>query len=137
MITATIKKPSATGVINSKLILAVLALSIYLAGTYVIWQWEYGLWTKLASAIIGLPLLLLLCMYLALVAFASFLPDLDLTVGNRQDRTVRNEEGNYESTFLKTGRETGGVYELIQVEVEPKGGNSCTTTKHSTNTLLC
>jgi quercetin dioxygenase-like cupin family protein len=124
MITATIKKPSTTGVINSKLILAVLALSIYLASIYVIWQWEYELWTKLAFAIIGLPLLLLLCTYLALVAFASFLPALDLTVGNRQDRTVRNNEGNYESTFLKTGRETRGSYELIRVEVEPKGGNS-------------
>jgi quercetin dioxygenase-like cupin family protein len=124
MITATIKKPSTTGVINSKLILAVLALSIYLASIYVIWQWEYELWTKLAFAIIGLPLLLLLCTYLALVAFASFLPALDLTVGNRQDRTVRNNEGNYESTFLKTGSETRGSYELIRVEVEPKGGNS-------------
>jgi quercetin dioxygenase-like cupin family protein len=38
--------------------------------------------------------------------------------------TVRNNEGNYESTFLKTGRDTAGAYELIQVEVEPKGGNT-------------
>ncbi|UFH54573.1 cupin domain-containing protein [Spirosoma sp. KNUC1025] len=44
-------------------------------------------------------------------------------MGNRADRTIINSDGNYKSTFLKTGFETGGAYELIQVEVEPHGGN--------------
>jgi quercetin dioxygenase-like cupin family protein len=124
MITATIKKTTPTGVIHAKLILAVSFLALYLTGVYLIWQWESGLWVKLACSIIGLPLVLLSALCIGVVTFASFLPPLDLTVGNRQDRTVRNNEGNYESTFLQTGRDTGGAYELIQVEVEPKGGNS-------------
>jgi quercetin dioxygenase-like cupin family protein len=124
MITATIKKTTATGVIHTKLILAVSFLLLYLTGVYVIWQWESGLWVKLACTVIGLPLVLLLSVYIAIVVVGNFLPPLDLTVGNRKDRTVRNDEGNYESTFLQTSRDTKGAYELIQVEVEPKGGNS-------------
>lgn len=46
-----------------------------------------------------------------------------MSIGNRIDRTVINNEGNYASTFLKTSRETKGAYELIRVEVEPNGGN--------------
>ena len=124
MITATIKKTTPTGVIRTKYILAVLFLAIYLIGVYSIWQWESGIIVKLTASVIGLPLVLLLSSFLAMVAFAHFLPPLNLTVGNRQDRTVRNNEGNYESTFLQTSRDTGGAFELIQVEVEPKGGNS-------------
>ncbi len=46
-----------------------------------------------------------------------------MSIGDRKDRTVINTEGNYASTFLKTGRETNGAYEQIRVEVEPNGGN--------------
>jgi len=34
-----------------------------------------------------------------------------------------NSEGNYSASFVKTANETGKKYELIQVEVEPGGGN--------------
>jgi quercetin dioxygenase-like cupin family protein len=124
MITATIKKTTSTNTISTKLILSVFFLVIYLTGIYFIWQWESGLWVKLVCSLVGLPLILLISGGLAMVGFAQFLPELDLSIGNRQDRTVRNNEGNYESTFLKTNRDTGGAFELIQVEVEPKGGNS-------------
>ena len=39
------------------------------------------------------------------------------------DKTVYNTEGNYSATFLKSGNETNGAYELVQVELEPFGGN--------------
>ncbi|QHT72109.1 cupin domain-containing protein [Rhodocytophaga rosea] len=107
-----------------KLILGVFFVLFYFLSIYVIWQFETGLWVKLVYSFIGLPLLLLLSLGIGVVAFARFLPALDLTVGNRQDRTVRNDADNYESTFLQTSRDTNGAYELIQVEVEPKGGNS-------------
>jgi quercetin dioxygenase-like cupin family protein len=34
-----------------------------------------------------------------------------------------NSEGDYSATFVKTALETQNLYELIQVEVEPDGGN--------------
>lgn len=73
--------------------------------------------------ILGLPLFLLVFSYISIVAFALFLPSLDRTVGNRQDKTIYNTEGNYSATFIKTGSETNGAYELVQVELEPFGGN--------------
>jgi quercetin dioxygenase-like cupin family protein len=124
MTTATLKKTTPNTVIQVKYLLAFFFLLVYLSGLYVVWQWDVGIFVKIASSFLGLPLVLLLCVYLALIGFARSLPDLDLTVGNRMDRTVRNNEGNYEATFLETGRDTGGAYELIQVEIEPNGGNS-------------
>ncbi len=52
-----------------------------------------------------------------------FLPALDRRVESRTDGTIRNRDGNYESTFLTTSHESKGTYELIQVEIEPKEGN--------------
>ena len=124
MTTAILKKTTPNTAIQAKHLLAFFFLLVYLSGLYMVWQWELGFFVKIVCSILGLPILLLLCSFMAMVGFARFLPDLDLTVGNRQDRTIRNNEGNYESTFLETGRDTGGAYELIQVEVEPKGGNS-------------
>jgi hypothetical protein len=40
------------------------------------------------------------------------------------ERTIRYKEGNYASTFLETSKDTNGAYELIRVEIQPKGGNS-------------
>lgn len=57
--------------------------------------------------------------YLCIVIVGSFLPPLDCSVGHRADRTIYNNEGNYSATFLKTGNETSGAYELVQVELEP------------------
>lgn len=62
--------------------------------------------------------------YSGLVGFASFLPPVDRAAVNRPDRTIVNSEGNYSATFLKTAIETNGEYELVQVELEPGGGNS-------------
>jgi len=51
------------------------------------------------------------------------LPPLDDTPVNRPDRTIKNGQDNYAVTFLKTYLETNGAYELVQVELAPKGGN--------------
>ncbi|RCR68187.1 cupin domain-containing protein [Larkinella punicea] len=95
----------------------------YPTGVLRIWKGNHPLWVRLLYTLVGLPPFFLAFIYLAITGFAFFLPPLDLSVGNRADRTVINSEGNYKSTFLKTAHETGGTYELIQVEVEPKGGN--------------
>jgi quercetin dioxygenase-like cupin family protein len=95
----------------------------YPVGIFKIWRIKRRLWLKLSYTIIGLPLFLLLFAYIGLVSFAAFLPPLDRTVGNRSDRTIVNSEGNYSATFIKTGAETNGAYELVQVELEPYGGN--------------
>lgn len=76
-----------------------------------------------ASALVGLPVFLVGAAFAGLMAFAACLPPLDLRVGDRADRTIRNNAGNYESTFLETARETGGAHELIRVQIQPGGGN--------------
>jgi quercetin dioxygenase-like cupin family protein len=99
------------------------SLVFYPIGVVRIWKGNHRLWVRLLYTLVGLPLFLLIFLYLAITGFAFFLPPLDMSVGNRSDRTIVNSGGNYKSTFLKTGNETGGAYELIQVEVEPHGGN--------------
>ncbi|HEX8529804.1 MAG TPA: cupin domain-containing protein, partial [Cytophagales bacterium] len=79
-------------------------------------------WLK-AAASLGIPAGLLLLGGLGVVALGRLLPPLDRGVGTRPDRTIRNAGGNYETTFLKTGAESHGRYELLRVEVEPGGGN--------------
>jgi len=100
-----------------------LWLLFYPAGLFQIWKMKGKLWLKLLYTIAGLPLFLIIYTYLGVVVFAAFLPPLDRSVGNRTDRTIYNTEGNYSATFLKTGHETNGAYELVQVELEPHGGN--------------
>lgn len=100
-----------------------LWLFFYPVGIVKVWRFKMRLWLKLTYAILGLPLFLLVFGYLAIVIFASFLPPLDRSVVHRTDRTVVNSEGNYSATFVKTGAETNGAYELVQVELEPFGGN--------------
>jgi len=78
---------------------------------------------KLLYSILALPVFLLVAAYLGIILFAAFLPKLDRTVGNRTDKTIYNREGNYSATFVQTGRETNSAYELVQVELEPHGGN--------------
>jgi quercetin dioxygenase-like cupin family protein len=103
--------------------LYVLALLFYPIGVFRIWKTERRLWLKWLYAVLGLPLFSLVFGYLAIVVFAWFLPPLDRTVGNRADKTIVNSAGNYSATFLKTGSQTNGAYELVQVELEPFGGN--------------
>ncbi|PSR56370.1 hypothetical protein AHMF7605_24165 [Adhaeribacter arboris] len=95
----------------------------YPTGVFRIWKGAHHLSIRLLYTLIGLPIFLVLFLFVAITGFALFLPPLDLSIGNRPDRTVYNSGGNYRSTFLKTGAETNGAYELIQVEVEPHGGN--------------
>ncbi|HEX9956639.1 MAG TPA: cupin domain-containing protein [Fibrella sp.] len=114
----------ATPPVKENQLLNVFTFLFYPTGVYRIWKKENALWLRLLYTLLGLPLFLIIATFLAIIAFASFLPDLDMSIGDRKDRTVINREGNYASTFLKTGRETNGAYELIRVEVEPNGGNS-------------
>ncbi|GAO44532.1 cupin domain-containing protein [Flavihumibacter petaseus] len=104
-----------------------LWLLVYPVGVYKTWKRRQPLlkplWLKLLYTIVGLPIFLLGFAYCSIVLFAAFLPPLDRTVGQRADRTITNSEGGYSATFVKTGTETNGAYELVQVELEPLGGN--------------
>ncbi len=95
----------------------------YPAGVVKIWKGKHTTWIKLLYSILYLPVFLILAVYFGIVLLAAFLPPLDRSVGNRADRTIVNKEGNYAARFIKTGAETGGAYELVEVELEPKGGN--------------
>jgi quercetin dioxygenase-like cupin family protein len=100
-----------------------LSILFYPVGLFKAWRSKRKWWLRLAYAIFGLPVFLLVFGYAAIVLFAAFLAPLDRTVGLRSDRTIINSEGNYSATFIKTAAETNGVYELVQVELEPFGGN--------------
>lgn len=98
-------------------------LAFYPTGVYKIWKYNPRKGTNFAYTIIYLPLFLLMTVLISMNIFAFFLPPLDLSVGERSDRTLFNPEGSYAVTFIATGVETRGQYELIQVDLEPKGGN--------------
>jgi quercetin dioxygenase-like cupin family protein len=100
-----------------------LSLLFYPVGIVKAWKSRKRIWLKLTYTLVGLPFFVLVFGYAAIVIFAAFLPPLDRSVGQRSDRTIVNSEGNYSATFLKTGAETNGAYELVQVELEPNGGN--------------
>ena len=99
------------------------SLLFYPVGIFKVWRSKKRLWLKLTYTLLGIPFFLLVFGYAAIVIFAAFLPTLDRTVGQRSDRTIINSEGGYSATFVKTGAETNGAYELVQVELEPYGGN--------------
>ncbi|WP_276134345.1 cupin domain-containing protein [Polluticoccus soli] len=103
--------------------LKVLSVLFYPTGVVTVWKGNRKFWLKLLYTVIGLPVFLVLFSYFSIVVFGAFLPPLDRTVGNRTDKTIVNGEGNYSATFVKSGAETGGAYELVQVELEPYGGN--------------
>jgi mannose-6-phosphate isomerase-like protein (cupin superfamily) len=109
--------------VKENLILLGLFFVCLPVGAFKIWKSDTNILAKLGYTLFGLPIFLVSYSFLVLTLFAAFLPPLDLNVGDRKDRTIVNSEGNYSATFLKTARETGNVYELIQVEVEPDGGN--------------
>ena len=100
-----------------------LSLLFYPIGVVRIWRGKARVWVKLMYTLLALPVFLLITVYTGIVLFAVFLPKLDRTVGNRMDKTIYNREGNYSATFVKTGKETNNAYELVQVELEPLGGN--------------
>jgi quercetin dioxygenase-like cupin family protein len=113
----------AVPVVKKRKWIAGLWLIFYPVGLFRVWKSSKRLWLKITYTILGLPLFLLVFTYLSILLFATFLPALDRSVGHRTDRTVVNGEGNYSATFVKTGAETNGAYELVQVELEPYGGN--------------
>lgn len=100
-----------------------LPLLFYPVGIVRIWRMKGWLVAKLAYSVVGLVLFVISTGYLAIVLFAAFLPPLDNSVGTNLEKTIYNTAGNYSATFLKTGNETHGAYELVQVELEPHGGN--------------
>ncbi len=95
----------------------------YPVGVVKAWRSKRKTWVKLLYSVLYLPVFLVLFLYLGIVLFAAFLPPLDRTVGSRSDRSIVNKEGNYAARFIKTGAETNGAYELVEVELEPFGGN--------------
>jgi len=120
---APLAAPSPAAVTPTWALLALLPLA-YPLGVYRCWKRSEAGWVfKGLYTVLGLPVFLLCFGLTTMLLLTALLPPLDKSVGNRPDRTVRSNAGNYESTFLKTSRETGGAYELIQVEVEPGGGN--------------
>ena len=110
-------------VVKKRKWLSVLWYMFYPVGVVRIWSLKKLFLIKLLYSLIGLPLFLFAIAFAGIVTFAAFLPPVDRTVGNRSDRTIVNKEGNYSATFIKTGAETNGAYELVQVELEPYGGN--------------
>jgi quercetin dioxygenase-like cupin family protein len=106
-------------------------------GLYKLWRMRAGYWLIVPSALISLPVFLVLYAFAGTVAFAAFLPALDLSVGENLDRTVRYKEGRYESTFLEDARDTNGAYELIQVRVQPGGGNGDHYHRNFEETFTC
>ena len=100
-----------------------LWLLFYPVGIFKIWRSSSNAWWKILYTVLGFPFFMIGFAYIAIVGFALFLPTLDRSVGNRTDRTIVNSEGNYSARFVKTGRETNGAYELVEVELEPHGGN--------------
>jgi len=100
-----------------------LSLLFYPVGVVRVWRQKGRLWLKLLYTVVVLPLFLIIAGYLCIVLFAAFLPKLDRKVGPRADRTIYNRDGNYSATFIQSGSETNKAYELVQVELEPHGGN--------------
>ena len=110
--------------LNSGLILAVLFFLFYPAGVYRIWKTGFRpSWLKWVYTILGIPFFILTYVFLGTILFASFLPELDRSIGVRSDRTIKNSMDRYTVTFLKTSKETNGAYEEVKVELEPGGGN--------------
>ena len=89
-----------------------------------LWKHRVRWWILVPVAAVTLPLCLVAYAFVGTIGFAAFLPRLDLSVSERAPRTVRFAEGNYESTFLETSRDTAGHHELIRVQIQPHGGNA-------------
>ncbi|MBK7123890.1 MAG: cupin domain-containing protein [Chitinophagaceae bacterium] len=70
-----------------------------------------------------IALFILIYSFFGIIIFASFLPELDRSIGIRSDRTIINSTDHYSVTFLKTSKETNGSYEEVKVELDPGGGN--------------
>ncbi len=105
------------------LVLALLFVGCYPLGVYKIWRTDTGAWKKVLYTLLGFPLFAVLATVVGILLFAAFLPELDRSFPVRADRTIVNTVGDYKVTFLKTAHETGGAFELVQVELAAGGGN--------------
>src|SRR5688572_4271066 len=103
---------------SSGFILTLLFFVFYPAGVYRVCKKGFRpAWLKWMYSIIGLPVFILVYTFLGIILFASFLPELDRTIGVRSDRTITNVADKYTVTFLKTSKETNGAYEEVKVEL--------------------
>lgn len=109
--------------ISKSLEFALLFFLFFPLGAVRIWKLKKQWLLKVLYTILGIPLFLALYTFLGIVFFAAFLPPVDLSIGDRKDRTVVNSLDHYVSTFIKTSHDTNNAYELIQVQVKPGGGN--------------
>lgn len=109
---------------NSGIILALLFFVCYPIGVYRVWKkGSRPMWLKMVYTITGLPVFILIYTFFGIVIFGSFLPELDRSIGVREDRTIVSSIDHYTVTFLKTGKETNGAYEEVKVVLEAGGGN--------------
>ena len=95
----------------------------YPTGVYHCWKSTWAIWLKMVYSVLYLPGFLFAFFFFLAIAFATFLPPLDLGVDKGMERTITNVTGNYSVTFVKSGNETDGQFELVDVELEPHGGN--------------
>jgi quercetin dioxygenase-like cupin family protein len=109
---------------TSAFVMTLLFLFCYPAGVYRMWKQKgRPAWIKWTYSILGFPVFIITYLCIGIIVFAAFLPELDRSIGNRNDRTIRNSTDKYSVTFLKTSRETNGAYEEVKVDLEPGGGN--------------
>ena len=92
--------------LNENLILFVLFFLCLPAGAFRIWKSSKNIAGKVAYTVLGLPLFVVSYSFLGMIMFAAFLKPLDLSVGDRKDRTIINSAGNYSATFVKTANDT-------------------------------
>lgn len=114
---------TAADTVLSDMLLAVLWIALFPLGAFIMIKRSSRRWKKIAFILTGLPLSLIKLSFWAVIVFAAFLPEVDLTMANRKDKTVFNSDGNYSSTFLENRYSTHGKYDLVKVELEPHGGN--------------
>src|SRR4051812_8733161 len=63
-------------------------------GLYKLGRRRSSMWVRIPYAVVGLPIAVVVYGLLGIVVFATFLPPLDLSVGDGLERTVRYNEGN-------------------------------------------
>ncbi len=63
-----------TSQVKENQLLTVFSFLFYPTGVYRIWKQKNALWLRLVYTLLGLPLFLVVATFLAIIAFASFLP---------------------------------------------------------------
>lgn len=128
---------NSTDTFLSDLLLVILWIAFFPLGAYVMIKRPSRRWKKIVYILPGLPLSVLKLSFWGLIIFAAFLPEVDLTMADRPDKTVFNSDGNYRSTFLENRFSTEGKFDLVKVELEPHGGNGLHYHKSFSETFTC